>query len=57
MLVLIADGKTSDEIATILNIHTKTVSVYRGNIYRKLDCHNAAQAVSEGRSMGYLEKQ
>ena len=42
---LIGDGISSNEIADILSISTKTVSKHRSNIFRKLDIKNTAQLV------------
>jgi two-component system NarL family response regulator len=43
VLQLIADGKTSAEIAARLYISTSTVEVHRRNIMRKLDLHSVAE--------------
>lgn len=43
VLALIAEGRTSPEIATRLHIATGTVEVHRRNIMRKLDMHNIAE--------------
>jgi len=52
VLQLLARGKTSAQIAEILNIATGTVEVHRRNIMRKLDLHNVAEltryAIREG---------
>lgn len=52
VLVLIAEGKTSVEIAARLNIAVSTAEAHRRNIFRKLDLHNAAEltkyAIREG---------
>lgn len=42
VLQLVADGFTSAEIATRLNVATSTVEVHRRNIMRKLDVHTVA---------------
>ncbi len=42
---LIGDGVSSNEIADILSISTKTVSKHRSNIFRKLSIKNTAQLV------------
>ena len=42
---LIAEGKTSKEIATALTISVKTADVHRGNILNKLKIHNVAELV------------
>lgn len=52
VLLLIAKGKTSAEIATELDIAVSTAEAHRRNIFRKLELHNAAEltmyAIREG---------
>jgi two-component system NarL family response regulator len=52
VLQLIAEGKTSGEIATILHISTNTVDTHRRNVMKKLDLHSVADltkyAIREG---------
>ena len=52
VLTLLAEGKTSQEIASKLNIATGTVIAHRRNISRKLDLHSVAEltkyAIREG---------
>lgn len=43
VLALLADGRTSPEIAGRLNIATSTVEVHRRNIMRKLGLHSVAE--------------
>lgn len=40
ILQLIAEGKTSKDIASVLNISVKTVGTHRTNIMQKLDLHS-----------------
>jgi len=51
-LQLIAEGKTTKEIASILNVSTKTIETYRQHIMKKLDIHSIAEltkyAIREG---------
>lgn len=42
---LLAEGKTSKEIASSLNLSVKTVETHRANIMRKLDLHNLSDLV------------
>jgi DNA-binding CsgD family transcriptional regulator len=42
---LLSDGKSSKEIATILDISTRTVESYRARIMLKLDLHSTAALV------------
>jgi len=52
VLALLADGKSSSEIAARLHIAVSTVEVHRRNIMRKLDLHSVAEltkyAIREG---------
>jgi DNA-binding NarL/FixJ family response regulator len=52
VLQLVAEGKTSVEIALLLYIAPKTVETHRHNIMRKLDIHSVAEltkyAIREG---------
>jgi len=43
ILQLIAEGKTSKEIAALLDIAPKTVETHRANIMHKLDLHTVAE--------------
>lgn len=45
ILQLLAEGKTSKEIAQMLSISLKTVDTHRGHIMSKLDLHSVAQLV------------
>ena len=45
VLQLIAEGKTSKEIAVMLNVSLKTAETHRGNIMRKLDVHSVSALV------------
>jgi two-component system, NarL family, response regulator NreC len=42
---LLAEGKSSKEVATILGISTKTVETHRTNLMRKLNCHSVSELV------------
>ncbi len=42
---LIAEGKSSKEIASILGISTKTAETHRTNLMRKLDVHSVSEIV------------
>ena len=42
---LLAEGKTSKEVATILGLSTKTVETHRAQIMRRLDCHSVSELV------------
>lgn len=52
VLQLLAEGKSSSEIATLLDVATPTIATHRRNIMRKLDLHTVAEltkyAVREG---------
>ena len=45
VLQLVAEGKTSKEIAALLNVSVKTAESYRANIMEKLDIHDTAGLV------------
>lgn len=45
VLQLVAEGKTSKEIAQLLGVSVKTAEVYRTRIMEKLDIHNTAGLV------------
>jgi DNA-binding NarL/FixJ family response regulator len=42
---LLAEGKSSKEVATILGITTKTAGTHRTNLMRKLNCHSVTELV------------
>jgi len=42
---LLAEGKSSKEVATLLNLSTKTVETHRSNIMRKLSLHSIRDLV------------
>ncbi len=42
---LIAEGRTTKEVATTLGVSEKTVEAHRGNILRKLNLHSAVDLV------------
>lgn len=54
ILEFVADGYTSSAIALKINISTQTVTTHIKNIYRKLQVHTRAQAVSSAKSQGLL---
>lgn len=54
ILRLIAQGKTSEEIARSLRISELTVKTHRRNMMQKLSVNNTAQLVSKALEMGYL---
>jgi two-component system, NarL family, response regulator NreC len=55
VLTLIADGKTSREIAEELVISAKTVDRHRENIMSKLDIHNRVDLVKYAISNGLID--
>ena len=42
---LLAEGKSSKEVASLLNLNTKTVETHRSNIMRKLSLHSIRDLV------------
>lgn len=45
IIQLLAEGRTSKEIATVLNISAKTAETHRANIMRKLEFHSVGEIV------------
>jgi DNA-binding NarL/FixJ family response regulator len=45
ILQLLAEGKSSKELAVALNISVKTAETHRANIMRRLDCHSVTELV------------
>ena len=54
ILAFVADGCTSTAIALKINISSQTVMTHIKNIYRKLQVHTRAQAVSRAKNQGLL---
>jgi DNA-binding NarL/FixJ family response regulator len=42
---LLAEGRTTKQIATLLNIAVKTAETHRSNLMRRLNCHSVAEIV------------
>jgi len=42
---LLAEGKSSKEVASVLEISVKTAETHRTNIMRRLDCHSVTELV------------
>jgi DNA-binding NarL/FixJ family response regulator len=45
VIQLLAEGKSSKEVACLLNLSTKTAETHRSNIMRKLDFHSIRDLV------------
>jgi DNA-binding NarL/FixJ family response regulator len=45
VIQLLAEGKSSKEVASLLNLSTKTAETHRSNIMRKLDVHSIRDLV------------
>jgi DNA-binding NarL/FixJ family response regulator len=45
ILQLLAEGKSSNEVAVALSISVKTAETHRANIMRRLDCHSVTELV------------
>jgi DNA-binding NarL/FixJ family response regulator len=46
VLELLGQGKTSKEIAVLLNLRVTTIATHRKNICRKLGVHSTAELIS-----------
>jgi LuxR family maltose regulon positive regulatory protein len=55
VLALIADGKSSQEIAKILVVALSTVQWHIKNLYAKLDVHSRTQAVKRAKELQLLD--
>ncbi len=55
VLKLVAEGRTSQEIAGLLCVSKKTVMCHRGNIYKKLGTHNRAELIKYAMRSGLVE--
>ena len=55
VLHLIADGKTSREIAEVLHLSVKTVEKHRANVMRKLELHNLAEVIKYAIRKGLID--
>ncbi len=55
VLLLIANGKTTKEIAIELGISFKTAAAHRANLMQKLDIHDTANLVRHAIRAGMLE--
>lgn len=55
VLQLVAEGKTTKEIATLLNVSAKTAESYRGRLMDKLDIHDTAGLVRYAIRQGLIE--
>lgn len=42
---LLAEGRSTKEVATLLNLSVKTAETHRSNIMRRLNCHSLAELV------------
>ena len=55
VLQLVAEGKTSKEIASVLDVSVKTAETHRANIMNKLDIHETAGLVRYAIRHGIVE--
>jgi DNA-binding NarL/FixJ family response regulator len=54
VLILVADGKSSPEIAKLLGLSVKTIEGHRGRIMAKLGIHNVAGLVRHAIKLGLV---
>lgn len=45
IIQLLAEGKSSKEVAVALNLSVKTIETHRANIMRRLECHSVSELV------------
>ena len=55
VLQLVAEGKTTKEVATVLGLSTKTAESYRARLMEKLDIHETASLVRYAIRRGVIE--
>jgi DNA-binding CsgD family transcriptional regulator len=55
VLNLLASGRTNSEIARDLFISVGTIKSHTGNIYRKLDVKNRAEALARARELKMIQ--
>lgn len=55
VLRLVADGKTTQEIAAMLHLSPKTVEKHRANMMRKLDLHNIVELIKYAVRKGLID--
>lgn len=55
VLQLVAEGRTSKEVAVILGVTVKTAETYRAKLMEKLDIHSAAGLVRYAIRRGFIE--
>lgn len=55
VLQLVAEGKTTKEIASVLGVSTKTAESHRGRIMEKLDIHDTASLVRYAIRRGLIQ--
>lgn len=54
ILLLVAEGMTSDEIAKAIHLSRHTVNTHRKNIYRKLSVQNSADLLKFAEVFGFI---
>jgi DNA-binding CsgD family transcriptional regulator len=54
VLKLLADGESTRQIASIMDIKTSTVRIHIGHILLKLNVHKRREAVRQGRQLGLI---
>lgn len=55
VLAMVAEGRTSDEIAGLLHISKKTVMCHRANIYKKLGTHKRIELIKYANLHGLIQ--
>lgn len=55
VLKLVAEGRTSQEIADLLSLSKKTIMCHRANIYQKLGTHNRTELIKYAMRLHLIE--
>lgn len=55
LLQLVAEGKSSKEVAVVLGIRVKTAETHRSNILRKLNMRSVSELVRYGVKQNMIE--
>lgn len=57
ILKMLAEGKSSKQIGSLLHISTHTVDTHRRNLIKRIHVNNSAQAVMKALKMGWVPEE